>query len=76
MRQTLIVVFVPASVSGLAVDIKAHHGRDVVLPVVHSTTIPGNLKGLGGPPVVIGDAEYDSLFVVVPSSGTVSRLRF
>jgi broad specificity phosphatase PhoE len=66
----------PASVSGLVADLKAHHARDVVLLVAHSTTIPAIIKGLGGPVVSLDESDYDSFFVVVPSTGTVSRLRF
>jgi broad specificity phosphatase PhoE len=66
----------PASISGLLDDLKAHHAKDVVLLVAHSTTIPGIIKGMGGPSVSLDESDYTSLFVVVPATGTVSRLRF
>jgi broad specificity phosphatase PhoE len=66
----------PDSVSALVADLKAHHGKDVVLLVAHSSTIPGIIKGLGGPAVQLEETDYSSLFVVVPSTGAASRLRF
>jgi broad specificity phosphatase PhoE len=66
----------PDSVSGLIEEMKMHHGKDVVLLVAHSTTIPGIIKGLGGPSVSLDESDYSSFFVVVPSTGAVSRLRF
>ena len=51
------------------------HPNEVVLIVGHSNTLPAIIKALGGPAVTIND-EYDSLFVVVPASGAVSRIRF
>jgi broad specificity phosphatase PhoE len=66
----------PDSVSGLIADLKSRHGQDVVLLVAHSTTISGIIKGLGGQAVALDEADYTSFFVVVPSTGAVSRLRF
>jgi len=66
----------PDSVSALVADLKTRHARDVVVLVAHSTTIPGIIKGLGGPGVTLDESDYNSLFVVVPSTGVASRLRF
>ena len=66
----------PASTSGLIADLKAKHKDDVVLLVAHSSTMPALIRGLGGPVVAVDDSDYDSVFVVVPSIGAVSRLRF
>jgi broad specificity phosphatase PhoE len=63
---------VPALVSRL----KATHADDIVLVVGHSNTVPAIIKALGGPDVTIGDDEYDSIFVVVPATGTTSRIRY
>ena len=66
----------PASVTALAVELKSRHGGDIVLLVAHSSTMPAIIKGLGGPTVNVDDSDYDSFFVVVPSTGATSRLKF
>lgn len=66
-------------VAALADAIKAKHGRDTVLVVGHSDTVPAILKAFGATaPVEIGKTEFDSLWLVVPRPGEkalVSRLR-
>ena len=52
------------------------HPNDVVLVVGHSNTLPAILKALAGVDVAIADNEYDSLFVVVPATGTMARIRY
>jgi len=37
---------------------------------------PDIIKALGGPDVTIGDLEYDNLFVLVPATQTLSRIRY
>ncbi len=65
-----------AFVAGLRKD----HPDDVVLVVGHSNTIPNLLESLGcTEKIVLGDAEYDNLFVVVPKTAgpaTLLRLRY
>jgi len=34
------------------------------------------IKALGGPDVLIGDNEYDSLFFYVPATKTLTRVRY
>jgi len=48
----------------------------MVLVVGHSNTIPAVVKALGGPEVTIGENEYDNLFILVPGTGTLSRIKF
>jgi len=65
----------------LAAVIKRDHPGGVVLVVGHSNTIPGLLGALGVARVevpVLGDDEYDNLFIVTISENHVSmvRLRF
>jgi len=50
--------------------------NDVVLVVGHSNTLPAILKALVGVDVAIADNEYDNLFVVVPATGTMTRIRY
>ena len=56
------------------------HPNDVVLVVGHSNTIPNLLETLGcREKVMLGDNEYDNLFVVVPkpdSAAMLLRLRY
>ena len=65
-----------ADTSGLVAKMKAEHANDVVLVVAHSNTLPAIIKALGGPAVTIADNEYDNIFVIVPSTGTMTRIRF
>jgi len=59
----------------LVAKIKSHP-NDVVLVVGHSNTLPAILKALIGVDVAIADNEYDNLFVVVPATGTMTRIRY
>jgi hypothetical protein len=38
--------------------------------------VPDVIKQLGGPAVTIADNEYDNLFVVVPQTGAMTRIRY
>lgn len=58
------------------VDALKHHANDVVLIVGHSNTIPAIVKALTGSSVSIGESDYGSLFVVVPATHTVVRMRY
>jgi broad specificity phosphatase PhoE len=62
--------------AGLLAKIKTAKPADVVLVVGHSNTVPDVIKQLGGPAVTIGDNEYDNLFVVVPQTGAMTRIKF
>jgi broad specificity phosphatase PhoE len=59
----------------LIAQIKSHP-NDVVVVVGHSNTLPAILKALVGVDVTIADNEYDNLFVVVPATGTMTRIRY
>lgn len=60
----------------LIAKLKKDHAADVVLLVGHSNSIPALIKALGGQEITIRDDEYDNLFVVVPATRTVSRIRY
>jgi broad specificity phosphatase PhoE len=60
----------------LAARLKSEHANDVVLVIGHSNTLPPLIKALGGPDVHIPDQDYDSLFVFVPATRVVTRLRY
>lgn len=52
------------------------HGNETVLVVGHSDTVPFLIKAFGGPTVTIGDDEFDDLFVLVPATGALTRLKY
>jgi broad specificity phosphatase PhoE len=60
----------------LVASLRAEHAAGVVLIVGHSNSVPALIKAFGGPDVTIGENEYDNLFVVVPATGTMTRIRF
>lgn len=66
----------PSSVGSLVNALKSRHANDVVLIVAHSSTIPGIVKALAGQSVDVKDSDYENLFVVVPATSTVSRIRY
>ncbi len=61
---------------GLVARLRAEHAADVVLVAGHSNTVPAIIKALGGPDLTIAEMEYDNLFVFVPATRTLSRIRF
>jgi broad specificity phosphatase PhoE len=52
------------------------HSNAVVVVVGHSNTMPAILKALAGVDVAIADNEYDNLFVIVPATGTMTRIHY
>jgi broad specificity phosphatase PhoE len=60
----------------LLARLKSRHANDIVLIVGHSNTLPAIVKGLTGRNVTIADSQYDDLFLLVPGSGTMSRLKY
>ena len=68
---------VPAKdTAGLVAKLKTEHAKDVVLIIGHSNTVPDVIKVLGGAAVTIRDDEYDSLFILVPATGALTRIRY
>jgi len=62
--------------AGLIDRLKKEHANDIVLIVGHSNTVPGIIKALGGSDVIVADDDYTSMFVVVPGTGTTTRIRY
>jgi broad specificity phosphatase PhoE len=62
--------------AGVVATLKISHGNEIVLVVGHADTLPAILKAYGKADVTIGDSEFDDLFIIVPATGTVSRLRY
>jgi broad specificity phosphatase PhoE len=60
----------------LIAKLRSEHANDIVLVVGHSNTVPAIIKALGGPEVTIAEEEYDNLFIVVPGTGAMTRIRF
>ena len=52
------------------------HADDIVFVVGHSNTVPAIIKALGGPELTIGDNEYDNLFIYVPATKALTRIRY
>lgn len=61
---------------GLVAKLKASHANDIVLVIGHSNSVPDVIKALGGPEFTMADDEYGTLFVFVPATGVLSRIRF
>lgn len=62
--------------NSLVAALQKDHANDIVLVIGHSNTLPAILKALGGPDVTIADGDYDSLFIIVPRVGTMTRIRY
>jgi broad specificity phosphatase PhoE len=76
-RLGLVAQQVPARDSDALVSkLRGEHPDDLILVVGHSNTVPAVIKALGGPEVAIADNDYDNLFIVVPGTGTLTRIRF
>ena len=63
-------------IDGLLRKIRSEHAQDFVLIVGHSNTVPAIIKALGGPDVTIPDNEYDNLFLVVPGTGVMTKIKY
>jgi phosphohistidine phosphatase SixA len=77
----LVATQVPAEdIDGLLARVHAAGPHDRLLIVGHSDTVPAILRRLGvTTPIVIGDTEYNNLFVVIPQASgppRFVRLRF
>ena len=75
-RAKVSAEVVPAGQLAALVDKIKARASDTVFVVGHSNTVPQIIKALGGPDVTIGDNEYSNLFIWVPATGTLTRLRY
>jgi broad specificity phosphatase PhoE len=62
--------------AALAARIRTDHPRDVVLVIGHSNTVPDAIKAMGGPAITMRDDEYDAIFVLNPSTGGFTVIRY
>jgi len=62
--------------AALVTALRNTHAGDIVLVVAHSNTMPAIINALGGPVITVGDSDYGDLFVIVPGTGTISRIKF
>jgi broad specificity phosphatase PhoE len=62
--------------AGLVAMLKDKHKDDIVLVVGHSNTVPAVIKALGGPAVTMADSEYDAIYVLVPSTGVMTKIKY
>ena len=73
----LAIEVVPSrDAAGLAAKIKAAHARDTVLIIGHSNTIPDLVRAFGGPAFKIADDEYSGIYILTPSTGTLTLIRY
>lgn len=75
-RLNLTPDVVTAAQTAAMIDKIKTHANETVFVVGHSNTVPAIIKALGGPDVTIGDAEYDNLFIYVPATKTLTRIRY
>jgi broad specificity phosphatase PhoE len=64
-----------ADVTPLAARL-ATYRDDVVLVVGHSNSVPAIIAALGGPKVAIAETDYGNVFVYVPVTRLLTRLRY
>ena len=75
-RLQLTPEVVAAAQTAVMVEKIRARANDTVFVVGHSNTVPGIIKALGGPDVTIGDNEYDNLFIYLPATKTLTRIRY
>jgi broad specificity phosphatase PhoE len=54
----------------------AAYRDDVVLIVGHSNTVPAAIAALGGPKVTIDETVYSNLFLYIPATKVLTKLRY
>ena len=69
------VVVPAADVSGLVSAIRSNHAGQTVLVVGHSNTVPQIIEEFGGPAVIIGENEFDNLYVLTLCCRRWQRVR-
>ena len=74
--RLLPVVVKADDTNALVESIKTTRASNIVLIVGHSDTIPKIIKAFGGPDVTVPDGDYDNIFFVVPSTGTMTRIKY
>jgi broad specificity phosphatase PhoE len=63
-------------IATLVSKIKAAHGRDTVLVIGHSNTIPDLIRAFGGPEVKIADEDYSGIYLLTPATGALTVIRY
>ena len=61
---------------GLVARVRKDHAKDVVLIVGHSNTIPEIVQALTGKTITMKDEEYNAMYVLTPSAGTIALIRW
>ena len=62
--------------AALLAKAKSEHPNDVVLVIGHSNTIPAAMKAFGGPEIKIADDEYSAIYVLAPTTGAITLIRY
>ncbi len=64
-----------ADTAGMAAHLKSYQ-NDIVLVVGHSNGTPVLIEAMGGPKITIDDTDYGNIFVYVPATQVLLRLRY
>ncbi len=64
-----------ADAAGLAKRL-ATYRDEVVLIIGHSNTVPAAIAALGGPTLTIPETDYGNLFVYIPATKLLTKLRY
>ena len=67
---------VPAADTSALVDKLEDHPTETVLVVGHADTVAEIIKARGGPTVTIADDQFDDIFVFVPATGALTRIKY
>ena len=62
--------------AALVAQVKAEHPKDVVLIIGHSNTVPEAIRAFGGPVVKMADDEYNAIYVLAPTTGALTLIRY
>ncbi len=62
--------------AGLVARIRKEQASGVVLVVGHSNTVPDIVKAFGGPTFTMDEDEFGDLFVVVPGTGVMTKVKY
>jgi probable phosphoglycerate mutase len=76
LRKLTPIVVPSRDPARLVSSIRRGHATDIVLVIVHSSTMSGVVRAFGGPLTTIADDDYGTIVVLVPGTGVVSRLHY
>jgi broad specificity phosphatase PhoE len=76
-RLKMALTSVPSRETAVLVArIKKEHATDIVLVVGHSNTVPEVITAFGGPAIKMSEDEFGDLFVIVPATGAMTKVKY